>query len=69
MQRFQSYKFRLNATANQELQMRQIAGCCRFVVNQALALQYQRYGEGRKLLDRMELVSLLAEWRRDPDSL
>jgi len=69
MQRFQSYKFKLRASADQALQMRRIAGCCRFVFNRALALQNQRRDEGRKLMAGEELLLLLADWRRDPDSL
>jgi Helix-turn-helix domain len=64
MQRFQSYKFRLSGTTEQGLQMRKIAGCCRFVFNRALALQQQRRSEGRTLLGVMELSLLLAAWRR-----
>ena len=69
MQRFQSYKFRLNATSDQQLQMWRTAGCCRFVFNRALALQNQRLEEGRKLMGSEELSLLLAEWRRHPDCL
>ena len=69
MQRFQSFKFRLTATTDQQLEMRRIAGCCRFVFNRALALQNQRLDEGRKLMGSEELTLLLAEWRRHPDSL
>jgi putative transposase len=68
MQRFQSYKFRLIGTTDQELQMRKIAGCCRFVFNRALALQQQRRNEGNALLGFMEQSLLLASWRRDPAS-
>jgi putative transposase len=69
VQRFQSYKFRLTATADQKLQMRQITGCCRFVFNRALALQNQRRDEGRKLMSSDQLALLLVEWRKHPDSL
>jgi putative transposase len=69
MQRFQSYKFKLKATAAQELQMRRIAGCCRFVVNRVLALQSKRREDGRSPLSGGELILLLEEWRRHPDSI
>jgi Helix-turn-helix domain len=59
VQRFRFYKFRLKATADQELQMRRIAGCCRFVFNRALALRDQRRDEGRKLMSSDELALLL----------
>jgi putative transposase len=69
MQRFQSYKFKLRATPNQALRMRQIAGCCRFVFNRALAVQNRQLEMGSKMMSSDALVSLLAEWRKQRDCL
>jgi putative transposase len=43
--------------------MRRFAGACRFVYNQALALQKERYEQGEKKLGYAELCKLLTEWR------
>jgi len=68
MQRFQSYKFELRPTGNQQRQMRRIAGCCRFVFNGALAIQMKRRDQGVAPLDSAALSLLLAQWRRQPES-
>lgn len=68
MQRFQSYKFELRPNGGQLDQMRRIAGCCRFVFNQALAIQIQRREQGLPELTLAELCLRLAEWRRRPES-
>jgi len=49
--------------------MRRIAGCCRFVFNQALAIQIQRRDEGKAELDFAGLNQQLEGWRRHPDSV
>jgi putative transposase len=69
MQRFQSYKFKLRPTSGQQSQMRRIAGCCRFVFNQALAIQIQRREQGKAELDFAGLDQRLAEWRQYPESI
>jgi putative transposase len=43
--------------------MRRITGSCRFVYNQALALQRARYVRGERKLGYAELCKLLTEWR------
>ena len=43
--------------------MRRVAGSCRFVYNQALALQKARYEQGEKKLGYAELCKRLTEWR------
>ena len=48
--------------------MRRIAGCCRFVFNQALAIQVQRREQGQSELVFAQLNLRLAEWRRRPES-
>jgi transposase len=64
MQRYQSYKFELRPTGDQLRWMRRIAGCCRFVLNLALATQKQRVFKGLAELDFKRLCTQLAEWRR-----
>src|SRR5260370_19806739 len=49
--------------------MRRIAGCCRFVLNRALAIQIQRHERGKAELDFAGLNQRLAEWRRCPESI
>jgi putative transposase len=68
VQRYQSYKFELKPNGGQQGQMRRIAGCCRFVFNQALALQIQRREQGQTELVFALLKLRLAEWRRRPES-
>jgi putative transposase len=69
MQRYQSYKFKLRPNSGQLSRMRRIAGCCRFVFNQALALQIHRRDQGTAELDFAGLTRRLAEWRRYPESI
>jgi putative transposase len=69
MQRYQSYKFKLRPNSGQLSRMRRIAGCCRFVFNQALALQIHRRDQGTAELDFAGLTQRLAEWRRYPESI
>ena len=68
VQRYQSYKFELRPNGDQQSQMRRIAGCCRFVFNQALAIQVQRREQGQSELVFAQLNLRLAEWRRRPES-
>jgi len=57
--RRQAYKFQLKTNGAQARQMRGIAGACRFVFNQALALQKSRYEAGSKKLGYAELCAEL----------
>ena len=60
MIRRQAYKFQLKANLSQTRQMRRFAGACRFVFNQALALQKAKYEAGNKKLSYADLcVELL----------
>jgi putative transposase len=69
VQRYQSYKFKLRPNSGQQSQMRRIEGCCRFVFNQALAIQIHRRDEGKTELDFAGLNQRLTEWRRYPESV
>ena len=46
MQRLQAFKFELRPNGEQTGKLRQFAGCCRFVYNQALALQQENHQAG-----------------------
>jgi putative transposase len=63
MQRLQAFKYVLRPTGQQERQLRRFAGSCRFVYNQALALQKARYEQGEKKLGYAELCKRLTAWR------
>jgi putative transposase len=64
MQRYQSYKFEVMPNGAQARQMRRIAGCCRYVFNQALAAQMECRDRGAPQLDFAELTVRLAEARQ-----
>jgi putative transposase len=68
MQRFQSFKYELMPTGEQERKMRQFAGSCRYVYNKALALQKERYAKGEKHLSYFDLAKLLTEWRNSTET-
>ena len=68
MQRLQAFKYELKPNGQQERQMRRFAGSCRFVFNQALALQQARYEPGEKKLGYAGLCKLLTEWRNSADT-
>src|SRR5580698_1555815 len=63
MQRYQSYKFELMANGEQQRQMRRIAGCCRFVFNQALAAQMECRDRGEAEPDFAEFTIRLTQAR------
>ena len=68
MQRLQAYKFELRPNGEQERNVRRFAGACRFVFNQALALQKARYERGEKKLGYAGLCKLLTEWRNSAET-
>lgn len=59
MMRRQAYKFQLKTNLSQARQMRSFAGACRFVFNQALALQKAKYEAGNKKLSYADLCAEL----------
>jgi putative transposase len=63
MQRLQAFKFELRPNGTQERNMRRFAGACRFVYNEALALQKARYERGEKKLGYARLCELLTQCR------
>ena len=64
MKRLQAYKYELMPTGEQRRNMHRFAGSCRFVFNEALALQKARYERGEKKLGYPALCNLLTDWRR-----
>jgi putative transposase len=67
MQRRQAFKFQLRPNGAQERNMRRFAGACRFVYNEALALQKARYERGERKLGYAELCELLTQWRNSAE--
>ncbi|WP_455233308.1 RNA-guided endonuclease InsQ/TnpB family protein [Geopseudomonas aromaticivorans] len=63
MQRLQAFKYELMPNGEQQRQMRRFAGSCRFVFNQALALQKERYERDEKKLGYAGLCKQLTAWR------
>ncbi|KND55028.1 DNA primase [Candidatus Paraburkholderia kirkii] len=55
-------------TGEQQRQMRRFAGSCRFVYNEALALQKARYERCEKKLGYADLCKLLTDWRNGPET-
>lgn len=68
MQRRHAFKYELMPDGRQERQMRRFAGSCRFVFNQALALQKERCAQGEKKLGYVRLCQLLTEWCNSADT-
>ncbi|MDF1584254.1 MAG: helix-turn-helix domain-containing protein [Methyloprofundus sp.] len=48
--------------------MRRLAGVCRFVFNQALALQKEHHEAGNKFIGYVAMAKLLAGWRNGIDT-
>ena len=63
MQRLQAFKFELMPDGRQEWQMRRFAGSCRFVFNQALALQQANRQDGGKFIGYVAMAKYLTAWR------
>src|SRR6202035_5171595 len=68
MQRLQAYKYEILPNGDQQRRMRRFAGSCRFVFNQALALQKERYERGEKKLGYAGLCQLLTQWRNGTET-
>ena len=68
MQRRQAFVFELMPDGRQRRLMAQFCGACRFVFNQALALQKERYEQGEKRLGYAGLCQQLTAWRHSPET-
>jgi len=65
MRRIQAFKYELMPTGEQEREMRQFAGSCRFVFNKALAMQSDNHEAGNKYIRYEELANLLPAWKSE----
>jgi putative transposase len=63
MERLQAFKYELMPNGEQRRQMHRFAGCCRFVFNQALALQMRNYEAGGRFIGYVAMAKQLTEWR------
>ncbi|MDO5538244.1 MAG: transposase, partial [Desulfovibrionaceae bacterium] len=68
MKKYQAFKFQLQPTCEQEHQMRQFAGCCRFVWNKALELEKETYESTGKRLGLKKLSALLPVWKKEKET-
>ena len=59
-----AYQFKLKMTPYVEQRLSQMAGCCRFVWNKALAMNLQRLEDKQKLIWYHELAFWLTFWKR-----
>jgi hypothetical protein len=49
MERLPAFKYKLMPNGDQQLNMRRVAGSCRYVFNEALAMEKARYERGGNL--------------------
>ena len=65
MQRLQAFQYELMPHAETQRQLRRFAGSCRFVYNQALALQKANHEAGKKYLSYVTMAAWLPPWKRE----
>ena len=65
MQRLQAFQYELMPHAETQRQLRRFAGSCRFVYNQALALQKANHEAGKKHLSYVTMAAWLPPWKRE----
>ena len=65
MQRLQAFQYELLPHAETQRQLRRFAGSCRFVYNQALALQKANHEAGKKHLSYVTMAAWLPQWKRE----
>ena len=68
MQRLQAFKYELMPTGEQQRQMRRFAGSCRFVFNQALALQQANREAGGQYIGYVAMARQLTAWRNSAET-
>lgn len=68
MQRRQAFKFEMMPDGQQQRSMRRFAGACRFVYNQALALQKTNHEAGGKFIGYVAMAKYLTAWRNGPET-
>ena len=69
MKRRQAFRFELMPNGGQSLKIRKFSGSCRFVYNEALALQKKLYEEENKELSYGELYKRLTQLRNSKETL
>jgi putative transposase len=68
MQRLQAFKYELMPSGEQQRLMRRFAGSCRFVFNQALALQQANREAGGKFIGYVAMAKRLTAWRNSAET-
>lgn len=68
MQRLQAFKFQLMPNGAQQRDMRRFAGACRFVYNQALALQKSNFEAGGQFIGYVAIAKYLTDWRHSSET-
>ena len=68
MRRRQAFKFELQLRGHQQRDMHRFAGACRYVFNQALALQKANYEGGGKFIGYVAMAKRLTEWRNGSET-
>ena len=68
MRRRQAFKFELLPRGRQQRDMHRFAGACRYVFNQALALQKANYEGGGKFIGYVAMAKRLTEWRNGSET-
>ncbi|WP_459573850.1 helix-turn-helix domain-containing protein, partial [Cupriavidus sp. 8B] len=68
MQRLQTFKFELMPNGEQTRKMRQFAGACRRVYNDALAAQQKNHEAGGKFVNYVGMAKWLTAWRNNPET-
>jgi putative transposase len=63
MLRRQAYKFRIEPTGEQQRKLRQFAGACRCVFNEALTLQQRNREDGGRYIGYVAMAKQLTAWR------
>ena len=64
----QAFKYELMPDGQQQRQMRRFSGSCRFVFNQALALQKDNFEAGGKFIRYETMAKELTAWRNDGET-
>jgi putative transposase len=68
MRRRQAFKFELLPRGRQQRDMHRFAGACRYVFNQALALQNANYEGGGTFIGYVAMARRLTEWRNGSET-
>ena len=69
MKQRQAFRFEFMPNSEQSLKIGNFSWSCRFVYNEALALQKKLYEEENKKLSYGELYKRLTEWRSSKETL